>query len=249
MTHGRRQTAHVHANPRQVEACRVRVRLPSLLCVVHAQLHVTGHVCCFLSIHVAHAGHLVAAVAAVLPVWIVRRARARRWIARKARRRPLRCQLSIRCSRQTGCRILVVSRCGLQRTRIHIVLPRAVVEGAILSKLSQIRHHPRTRAHVGEVVVVSRCPRKRTLARLTLTAAPNATSILDRQHLLARLDAIAERATVAVDRVVIDKLKEVQPQRAQRPHVGAWLLVARSRRRQSRRERRRWWHRRGWRRR
>ena len=211
MTHGRRQTAHVHANPRQVEACRVRVRLPSLLCVVHTQLHVLRCIRHLLCMQISHARHLVAAVATVLLVWIVRRARARRWVAREARRRPKRCHLRVRGTCKTGSHVLIVSWCGLQRTRVHVVLARAVVHHAVLTKLGQIRHHPWPRAHVGEVVVADCCPCKRTLTHLPLTAACLTARVLDRQHLRTRLDAIAQRATVAVDGVVVDELEKAQP--------------------------------------
>ena len=71
----------MYLDGREVEACCPRVSLPSLLCVGHSELQVLRRIRRHLSEYVAHARYLVASVAAVVVIRIVRRARACRWIA------------------------------------------------------------------------------------------------------------------------------------------------------------------------
>ena len=151
---------------------------------------------------------------------VVRRARACRRIARKARLRPSRQDGLVLWLLQPLCEVVEVTCGRLQRARVHVPLTRAVVGPAGVVEFGQVGHHPRTWTHVRRVVVVARCVRKSRIALGAFAAARDTTGVLDGEHLHARLHPVAELAAVAVEDVIVDEL--VCGTSAQRPRVSCF---------------------------
>ena len=78
------------------------------------------------------------------------------------------------------------------------------VERAITRKLCQPAHHPRAWTHVR--CAVMRELIKRRIALSPVAAARLAAAVLYRKHLHTWLDAIAQVAAVAIQRIVVDEL-------------------------------------------
>ena len=163
----------------QVEARGVRFSLPPLARVTHEKHQMARRVKRFLCEDVAHARDLITAMAAEAVVGVVRRARARRRVARKARLRPSLEDGGVVRMRQSLRPVGQVAPRRLQRARVHVPLARAVIGPAVAVKLGEVGYHPRTRAHVRRVVVMARRIRESLFAERTVAAALDATGILD----------------------------------------------------------------------
>ena len=167
---------------REVEARRIYISLPSLPRVIYFESQVLCGVVGRLSKHVAHTRDHVTMMAAKIVIWVVRRARACRWITSEPRGAPTRQHLAQVCGGELCGPIREVARGGLQRARKRIVLARPIVEGAVARKLGQPAHQPRARAVVRLEIVVARSVGEGGVALGTVAAARPAACVLDGEH-------------------------------------------------------------------